>query len=33
MRQLLDHAAENGYGLHAFNVNTLVQVQAVMDGA
>ena len=30
MRQLLDHAAENGYGLPAFNVNNLEQVQAVM---
>ena len=27
MRQLLDHAAENGYGLPAFNVNNLEQVQ------
>ena len=25
MRQLLDHAAENGYGLPAFNVNNLEQ--------
>ena len=32
MRQLLDHAAENGYGLPAFNVNNLEQVQAIMDG-
>ena len=23
MRQLLDHAAENGYGLPAFNVNNM----------
>ena len=23
MRQLLDHAAENGYGVPAFNVNNL----------
>ena len=23
MRQLLDHAAENGYGLPAFNINNL----------
>ena len=30
MRQLLDHAAENGYGIPAFNVNNLEQVQAVM---
>jgi len=33
MRQLLDHAAENGYGLPAFNVNNLEQVQAVMEAA
>src|ERR671927_274267 len=33
MRQLLDHAAENGYGIPAFNVNNLEQVQAVMEAA
>ncbi|MBC3810651.1 class II fructose-bisphosphate aldolase [Undibacterium aquatile] len=33
MRQLLDHAAENGYGLPAFNVNNLEQVTAIMDAA
>jgi fructose-bisphosphate aldolase class II len=33
MRQLLDHAAENGYGIPAFNVNNLEQVQAIMDAA
>ncbi len=33
MRQLLDHAAENGYGIPAFNVNNLEQVQAVMQAA
>ena len=33
MRQLLDHAAENGYGIPAFNVNNLEQVQAVMSAA
>jgi len=33
MRQLLDHAAENGYGLPAFNVNNLEQVQAIMGAA
>ncbi|MDP3289614.1 MAG: class II fructose-bisphosphate aldolase [Methyloversatilis sp.] len=33
MRQLLDHAAEYGYGLPAFNVNNLEQVQAVMSAA
>lgn len=33
MRQLLDHAAECGYGIPAFNVNNLEQVQAVMAAA
>jgi fructose-bisphosphate aldolase class II len=33
MRQLLDHAAEFGYGLPAFNVNNLEQVQAIMEAA
>ena len=33
MRQLLDHAAENSYGLPAFNVNNLEQVQAIMEAA
>lgn len=33
MRQLLDHAAENGYGLPAFNVNNLEQVTAIMEAA
>jgi len=33
MRQLLDHAAENGYGIPAFNVNNLEQVQAIMSAA
>ena len=33
MRQLLDHAAENGYGLPAFNVNNLEQVRAIMEAA
>jgi fructose-bisphosphate aldolase class II len=33
MRQLLDHAAENGYGLPAFNVNNLEQVSAIMEAA
>ncbi len=33
LRQLLDHAAENGYGIPAFNVNNLEQVQAVMMAA
>jgi fructose-bisphosphate aldolase, class II len=33
MRQLLDHAAENDYGLPAFNVNNLEQVIAIMEAA
>ena len=33
MRQLLDHAAEHSYGLPAFNVNNLEQVQAIMMAA
>jgi len=33
MRELLDHAAAHGYGIPAFNVNNLEQVQAVMEAA
>ena len=33
MRQLLDHAAENGYGLPAFNVNNMEQIHAIMQAA
>ncbi len=33
LRQLLDHAAERGYGVPAFNVNNLEQVRAIMEGA
>ena len=33
LRQLLDHAAENGYGVPAFNVNNMEQVQAIMSAA
>ena len=33
LRQLLDHAAENSYGLPAFNVNNLEQVKAIMEAA
>lgn len=33
MRELLDHAAEQGYGIPAFNVNNLEQVHAVMTAA
>ena len=33
LRQLLDHAAENDYGLPAFNVNNMEQVHAIMQAA
>ena len=33
LRQLLDHAAEHGYGVPAFNVNNLEQIQAIMQAA
>jgi fructose-bisphosphate aldolase, class II len=33
MRQLLDHAAENSYGMPAFNVNNMEQVHAIMQAA
>jgi fructose-bisphosphate aldolase class II len=33
LRQLLDHAAERGYGVPAFNVNNLEQIQAIMEAA
>ncbi|WP_293003328.1 class II fructose-bisphosphate aldolase [Nevskia sp.] len=33
LRQLLDHAAEHGYGLPAFNVNNMEQVSAIMQAA
>ncbi len=33
LRQLLDHAAENSYGIAAFNVNNLEQIQAIMEAA
>jgi fructose-bisphosphate aldolase class II len=33
LRQLLDHAAENSYGLPAFNVNNMEQVKAIMEAA
>jgi len=33
LRQLLDHAAENSYGIPAFNVNNLEQVKAIMEAA
>ena len=33
LRQILDHAAEHGYGVPAFNVNNLEQVIAIMQAA
>src|ERR1700735_2419439 len=33
LRQLLDHAAEFNYGVPAFNVNNLEQIQAIMEAA
>ena len=33
LRQLLDHAAENNYGVPAFNVNNLEAIRAIMEGA
>jgi fructose-bisphosphate aldolase class II len=33
LRQLLDHAAEFGYGVPAFNVNNLEQIHAIMEAA
>ncbi len=33
LRQLLDHAAEHGYGLPAFNINNMEQALAIMEAA
>jgi len=33
LRVVLDHAAENGYGVAAFNVNNMEQIQAIMEAA
>lgn len=33
MRSVLDHAAENNYGVAAFNVNNMEQIQAIMEAA
>ena len=33
LRTLLDHAAENNYGVAAFNVNNMEQIQAIMEAA
>ena len=33
LRQVLDHAAEHAYGVPAFNVNNLEQIQAILEAA
>ena len=33
MRQLLDEASKGGYGVGAFNVNNMEQIQAIMEAA
>ncbi len=33
LRQLLDHAAEHDYGVPAFNVNNMEQIQAILKAA
>ncbi len=33
LRVVLDHAAENGYGVAAFNVNNMEQIQSIMEAA
>lgn len=33
LRQLLDHAAENGYGVPAFNINNMEQGVSILEGA
>jgi len=33
LRQLLQHAAEFGYGVRAFNINNMEQVPAIMQAA
>jgi len=33
LRQVLDHAAEHDYGVPAFNINNLEQIQAIMEAA
>jgi fructose-bisphosphate aldolase, class II len=33
LRQLLDHAAEHGYGVPAFNINNMEQIHAIMQAA
>ena len=33
LRQVLDEAAKGGYGVGAFNVNNMEQIQAIMEAA
>lgn len=33
LRKVLDHAAENHYGVAAFNVNNMEQIQSIMEAA
>ena len=33
LRQLMDHAAEHGYGVPAFNINNMEQALAIMAAA
>ena len=33
MRQILDHAAENNYGVPAFNINDMEHIIAVLEAA
>ena len=33
LKHVLDHAAENNYGIPAFNVNNMEQIQAIMEAA
>ena len=33
LKHVLDHAAENNYGVPAFNVNNMEQIQAIMEAA
>ena len=33
LRTLLDHAAENDYGVAALNVNNMEQIQSIMAAA
>jgi len=33
LRQLLDHAAEHGYGVPAFNINNMEQLRGIMEAA